>query len=263
MRSVLITGAAGGLGSAAVRRFADAGWQVYAADIAPASGWESGAVTPLVMDVTSSASVADALRGIEGLDAVVTMAGVLAIGALTDLSDERLARVLDINVMGTHRVVRASFPLVRAAGGRVVLFSSETGRQRALPLNGAYAVSKHAIEAYGDALRRELSLLGLAVTIIEPGPFRTSMTGSIGAGFESAAPEGSPYARLARRMGRVAAKEHDKAHDPAILAEAVFAAVTAARPPARVYLKPDPMRRALDLLPVPVVDALLRRTLRL
>ena len=259
MPAVLVSGAGGGLGVATTARLAAAGWQVYAADLRPPPAGKG--VVPLQVDITSTDSVAQAIAGIEVLDAVVTMAGVLRVGALVDIDDATLARTVDINVLGTHRVVRAAFPLLRASKGRAVLFSSETGRQRPLPLNGAYAMTKHAIEAYGDALRREWALLGMGVTILEPGPFRTSMTGSIGSSFETAAPAGSPYAGLARRMGRLAAREHDKASDPAVLAEAVLAALVAAKPPARIYLRPDRVRRILDALPVPVVDALVNRAL--
>src|SRR5699024_11538306 len=57
--------------------------------------------------------------------------------------------------------------------------SSETGPQHGMPMNGPYAMSKHAVEAYADSLRRELMFLGIDVVLVQPGPFRTGMTASI------------------------------------------------------------------------------------
>ena len=69
-----------------------------------------------------------------------------------EVSEERLRRILDVNVLGTHRVNRAMFELVRAGCGRIVNISSESGRYRAGITAGPYAMSKHAIEALADRL---------------------------------------------------------------------------------------------------------------
>ena len=174
MRSVLVTGAAGGLGSATVRRLAAAGWDVFAADLdAPAlHQLASERVVPLVVDVTDEASV-DAMAAHVSertgrLDAVVNFAGVLGIGPLVEIDPSYFRRVLDVNVVGGFLVNRALFPLLVAAKGRVVLMSSETGWQTAMPFNGPYAMSKHAVEAYGDALRREVAMLDVDVVKIRP-----------------------------------------------------------------------------------------------
>jgi NAD(P)-dependent dehydrogenase (short-subunit alcohol dehydrogenase family) len=123
-----------------------------------------------------------------------------------------------------------------------------------MPMNGAYAMSKHAIEAYGDALRRELMFLGLDVVLIQPGPFRTGMTASIRRRFQESTLPGSPFAAMAAVMGEMAAGEDDKATDPAVLAEAVWTAGTTARPRHRYAVRWDLGRRLLDHLPVPLVD---------
>lgn len=259
MSSVLVTGAAGGLGAAVVELFAGRDWTVYAADLresAPRRG-----VVPLQLDVTDQASVDAALGRIEELDCVVNFAGVLGVGPLMDIPAETFARVLDINVVGTHRVNRAAFPLLRASGGRIINISSETGWQRALPMNGPYATSKHAVEAYSDALRRELMFVGVDVVVIQPGPFRTAMTGGIEAAFAAATVPGSPFERLARKVGRMAAGEQSRLHDPRILAEVIWDATTARRPKLRYSVKPDPARTVMHSMPTRWVDRLLKRAL--
>lgn len=260
---VVITGAGGGLGAATAALYASRGWQVVAVDVQRPSGGER--ITPVAADVTDSASLemlADRVRADHGrLDLVVTFAGVLGIGPLAESDPEKVQRVLDVNVMGTVRTVHALWDLLRETRGRVVLISSETGPQHGMPMNGAYAMSKHAIEAYGDALRRELMFLGLDVVLVQPGPFRTGMTASIRRRFQESTRPGSPFAAMAAVMGEMAAGEDDRATDPAVLAEAVWTAGTTARPRHRYAVRWDLPRRLLDLLPVPLVDRALTMAL--
>lgn len=262
--SILITGAGGGLGSHTAHLFAKRGWHVFAADIRPPE--PSANITPLKLDVTSTASVEAAASSIEtdsrdGLGAVVNFAGVLEVGPLVEIPEQRLQRILDINVLGTYRVNKAVFPLLRNGSGRVINISSETGWQRALMMNGPYAMSKHAIEAYSDALRRELMFVGVPVVVIQPGPFRTEMTGGIAKAFETALQPGSPFAALARTTGKLAAKESKHAHDPAELAEVIWTAATTPKPKLRYSVRPDLRRSVLHHLPVGLTDRLLRRFL--
>lgn len=256
---MLVTGAAGGLGAAVVDLFASRGWTVYAADLVEPR--TSGGVIPLTLDVTDQSSVDAAISGIQALDCVINFAGVLGVGPLMDIPADRFARVLDINVVGTHRVNRAAFPLLHASGGRIINISSETGWQRALPMNGPYATSKHAVEAYSDALRRELMFVGVDVVVIQPGPFRTAMTGGIEAAFTASTVAGSPFERLARKVGRMAAGEQEKAHDPALLAEVIWEAATVATPRARYSVKPDLARTVMHRLPTTLVDRMLKKAL--
>ena len=259
--SVLVTGAAGGLGAAVVERFVAGGWLVYAADLVAPTARDG--VVPLALDVTDQASVDAAIKAIDPamLGCVVNFAGVLGVGPLMEVPAERLEQVLAVNVVGTHRVNRAAFPLLRAGGGRIVNISSETGWQRALPMNGPYSMSKHAVEAYSDALRRELMFVDVPVVVIQPGPFRTPMTGDLGTVLRSTVTDDSPFARLARRTAAGAAKVGAKAHEPAELAQVVWQAATTERPRARYAVRTDPTRRVLHHLPVPVTDRLLKRVL--
>lgn len=266
--SVLVTGAAGGLGAETARRLADSGWTVFAGDLAGPSLDAVGThprVSTLPLDVTDQASIdatAGAIAAAGGLDAVVNFAGILTIGSMAELPVEEVRRVLEVNVLGTYRVNRAIAPLVIARRGRIVNISSETGHQSGGPFNGAYAMSKHAIEAYSDSLRRELGLLGVRVIKIQPGPFRTSMTASIGRRFEQAADSSERFGDVIRGIGRLAAKEHDKASDPAVLAEVVRHALSTRRPKAAYSVRPARSREALDLLPTRAGDLVLGVVLR-
>ena len=265
-KAVLVTGAAGGLGGATARLLARRGWQVFAGDLRADEVSAIAGVTPLALDVTDPASVDAAVaavrRDVDGLDAVVNFAGILAIGAMIEMDEERLRRVLEVNVLGTFRVNKAFFGLLQARRGRIVNISSETGHQAGGPFNGAYAMSKHAIEAYSDSLRRELSLVGIPVVKVQPGPFRTDMVSSIDRQFAAAAESSALFGPTLQRLTRRIAAEQAKAADPAVLAAVVHTALTVARPKPAYRVAQDRQRALLDLLPVRWGDAVLRRVLQ-
>jgi len=266
--AVFITGGAGGLGGATARYLGERGWRVFAADCVEEALARIGKernVTPVHVDVSDAASVERAARSlaqrVDGLDGVVNFAGILTVGSLIEISEEALRRVLDVNVMGTFRVNKALLPLVLARKGRIVNISSETGWQSGMPFNGPYGMSKHAIEAYSDSLRRELMFLGVPVIKIQPGPFKTEMVAGIEHHFARAAKASRHFGRLLRAVKGMTLAEEQKAHDPILIAETVHTALTARHPAGAYSVKPDPGRVAMNLLPDWIVDRLLERVL--
>jgi NAD(P)-dependent dehydrogenase (short-subunit alcohol dehydrogenase family) len=268
-KTALVTGAGGGLGHATVERLVAGGWKVFAADINKdllRDSMHDPDVVPVVMDVTDSQSVQSAFDAVASqtgrLDGIVNFAGVMGIGSLTDIPEERLARILDINVMGTYRVNKTFLPLVEAAKGRIINLSSETGWQSAAPFNGPYAMSKHAIEAYSTALRRELALLGIKVVTIQPGAFRTNMVAGIEDAFTAAEAETPKFAQALRKLKGLAGKEIESARDPDILAQVIETALTTKRPKPVYSVKPDKLRSAIEKLPLRTTDRLYLAILR-
>lgn len=259
-RAVFITGAASGLGAVTAEEFADHGWEVFAAGHVTPGAASHG--IPITLDVTDSGSCAAAAREVaaltDGLGAVINFAGLLDLGPLMEVSEERLRRIFDVNVIGTHRVNRAMFDLIRAGGGRIVNISSESGRFRAGITTGPYAMSKHALEAYSDALRQELQFLGIPVIVIEPGAFRTAMSQHIPERLSASVPPGSRFEPIVAFTRRTSAREEKHARDPKILARAVYRAVTSRRPKPRYLVNGGMQSRIMDLLPRTVADRLVK-----
>ena len=248
-KTVFITGGAGGLGASAASYLAEEGWRVFAGDFDDAALAVIGkkpSVTPVHLDVTDTASVEAARSLVEknagGLDGLVNFAGILAVGSMVDIDEETLRRVLDVNVMGTFRVNRAFFPLVLARKGRIVNISSETGWQSGMPFNGAYGMSKHAIEAYSDSLRRELASLGVKVVKVQPGPFKTAMVTGIERAFDRAAETSTWFAEKLERIKHLSMNEQEKAHDPVLIAKTVHKTMIPAN--SDIELLPKPIKKA-------------------
>lgn len=267
-KHAFITGGAGGLGGRTSRFLAEHGWQVFAADLPGAAldaiDAETG-ITALPLDVTDAAAVEDTAfrlaEQISGLDGVINFAAILALGSMAEIPVVEFERVIDINLLGTFRVNRALLPLLEANKGRIINISSETGWETTQPFNGAYAISKHAIESYSDALRRELMFLGIEVIKIQPGPFKTEMVSGIEAAFDRAAANSTHFRALLDGMKSLAVGEQNKAHDPQIIADVILEALTASKPKIAYSVKPDPARALLNYLPARMVDRLLKRVL--
>jgi len=135
-------------------------------------------VTPLKLDVTIESEILQAVQEIrkreQGLYGLVNNAGIADIVPTIDSSVEDLARVMDVNFYGIHRMVRALFPFLRESRGRIVNISSING-VAPYEFGAAYSSSKFALEAYSEVLRMELSELGIQVCTIEPGSFRSAI----------------------------------------------------------------------------------------
>jgi NAD(P)-dependent dehydrogenase (short-subunit alcohol dehydrogenase family) len=267
MRTYLVTGACGGLGSSVTALLAASGAFVFAADSDPRAlkRFPRGERTlPLLMDVTDRRSLRKAretLRQSEaGLDGIVCAAGIYAGGPLIEVPAELMHRALEVNLMGAVRVVNEFFPLLREARGRIVFVSSESTRA-ALPFTGPYVVSKRALETYAETLRRELLKLGTTVTVIQPGAIRTPLLRNAAMSLD----KGSVlplYADALRRARKVLGKEMENGMEPERVARVILHCLECRRPPRRVRVGNDPLRAMLSFLPASWIDALVGRYLR-
>jgi NAD(P)-dependent dehydrogenase (short-subunit alcohol dehydrogenase family) len=272
-RSVLVTGTSSGIGEATALRLARGGWRVLAgvrtsddAERLRAAAGER--LEPVTIDVTDPTTIAVAANGLGGepLHGLVNNAGTTLAMPLEFLPLDELRRQLELNLVGQIAVTQALLPNLRSARGRIVNVGSIAGRS-SLPFLGAYAASKHALEAVTDALRVELRPFGIAVTVIEPGTIATEIWRKGGERFQDLAAQlpaelGQLYgARMAafREAAAAAARRAEPADEVAIVIER---ALTTKQPKARYVVGRDARRRALvERLPTSLRDSLYRRVL--
>jgi NAD(P)-dependent dehydrogenase (short-subunit alcohol dehydrogenase family) len=165
---VLLTGAAGGIGSAAARELRARGVQVVGLDLV--SG--DDIIECDVRDQASvDAAVAEAIERLGGLDVLVNNAGIGAPQSAGEAPDERALAVIDVNLVGPWRVTAAALPALRSSRGRVINVASGLA-YLALPYGTAYCMAKRGLTAYSDSLRLEHGD-ALTVTTIYPGYIRT------------------------------------------------------------------------------------------
>jgi NAD(P)-dependent dehydrogenase (short-subunit alcohol dehydrogenase family) len=166
---VLVTGAGRAIGRATVDVLTDRGHDVVATarDVSLLAGLR--AAETLTLDVSDPESVRRAVAEAGELDAVVNNAGLTGHGPLESYPLDALARVLDVNALGPLRVAQAVVPRWRERGSGVLVNISSVQGRIGTPLEGAYAASKHALEALSETLYFELGHFGIRVVIIEPG----------------------------------------------------------------------------------------------
>jgi NAD(P)-dependent dehydrogenase (short-subunit alcohol dehydrogenase family) len=165
---VLLTGAAGGIGSAAAAELRARGAQVIGLDLHAGDD----IVECDVRDQASvDAAVTEAIGRLGGLDVLVNNAGIGTPQSAGSAPDERALAVIDVNLVGPWRVTAAALPALRSARGRVINVASGLA-YLALPYGTAYCMAKRGLTAYSDSLRLEHGD-AITVTTIYPGYIRT------------------------------------------------------------------------------------------
>ena len=199
-KSILVTGASTGIGRHLTETLAEAGYHVYAGarkdeDLAELDTIDN--VTAVRLDVTSQDQVDAAVELIKkkgtGLYALVNNAGVGGGGPVVETPVEDQTFVYRVNVEGVYRTTRAFAPMIIESKGRIVTTGSIAGTGSAIPGFSAYSGSKHWIEAFTDSFATEMEPLGVMVSVVEPGNYKSNIRRS----------------SVERRMEKVKAKQGD------------------------------------------------------
>jgi NAD(P)-dependent dehydrogenase (short-subunit alcohol dehydrogenase family) len=229
----LVTGASSGIGEAAARKLAAAGFTVYGTSRKAAAGEEREGIVFLPLDVTDDGSVAAAVREVLDrsgrIDVLVNNAGLGIAGAAEESSIEQARALFDTNLFGSIRMTRAVLPQMRKQGsGRVINLSSAQGLVPA-PFAALYAATKHAIEGYSESLDHEVREYGVRVLLVEPAYTRTSFD-------TNAIPADEPlplYARRREIRDGLMAEAIKGGEEPSVVGETIVAAATDRRPKLR------------------------------
>lgn len=250
MRIWFITGASRGFGALIAKQALDAGDAVVAtarnADHVTDALGQNDRLLALPLDVTDQAqindAVASAIKTFGKVDVLVNNAGYGVIGAIEESSPEEVARVYATNVFGLLGVTRAILPhMRRARSGRVFNISSVGGFASRAGF-GIYCSTKFAVEAISEALADELAPLGVHVTVVEPGGFRTDFLDPT-----SLNPHAQVIADYEEKVGPVRQWSIDANHaqpgDPEKLAVAMVRLAGEANPPLRIQFGSDSVGR--------------------
>jgi NAD(P)-dependent dehydrogenase (short-subunit alcohol dehydrogenase family) len=276
MRSVVVTGSSTGIGRATALHLDRRGFLVFAGVRKDADGEAlqkeaSDRLHPVLIDVTDQATIDAAAKTVaEAADGrlagLVNNAGITVAGPLEYLPVGQIRRQFEVNVFGQLAVTQAFLPLIREGRGRIVFMSSIGGRRPAMPFLSPYQASKHALEAFGDALRVELAPWGIEVVLIEPGSIATPIWDKGVTSADRMVDEFPPEA--AERYGVAAAKARKLAETtgkrgipPERVAEKVGQALLAKRPKPRYLVGADAVVQnvAFSVMPDRVRDRVFGR----
>jgi NAD(P)-dependent dehydrogenase (short-subunit alcohol dehydrogenase family) len=275
--AVVVTGASSGIGEACARRLAGLDFQVFAGVRTTGDGERIEREIPgaraLRIDVTDADSIAQSVRVVQEatggrLAGLVNNAGIAVPAPLEHQPIEDFRRQLDVNLVGQVAVTQAFLPLLRTARGRIVNVSSIGGKV-AVPLLGAYAASKFALEGLSDTLRRELRPWGIQVSVIEPGTIATPIWDKgIASGDELTAQMSADaerdYAPLIATVRTASEQGARNGLPPDAVAQDVAHALTARKPRTRYLVGREAKSRATiaRFLPDRVMDAAIARVMK-
>ncbi|ELX10668.1 short-chain dehydrogenase/reductase SDR [Janthinobacterium sp. HH01] len=176
------------------------------------------------------------------IDVLVNNAGYGLLGAVEEASAEEVRALYETNVFGLLNVTRAVLPVMRRQGSGHVINISSVGGYSAYAGWGAYASTKFAVEGLSEALAMELAPLGIDVTVVEPGFFRTDFLDA--SSLISTRDRIDDYAATVGAMREFAAGvNHQQPGDPARLAVALLQLADSAKPPVRLQLGSDTVER--------------------
>ena len=246
MRTWFITGASRGFGALIAEQALRAGDAVIATarkpqDITSRMG-DHPNLLAVRLDVTSEEeahqAVAEGIKRFGQIDVVVNNAGFGVLGAVEETSAKETERLFATNVFGVLNVTRAVLPhLRRQRSGHIINISSVGGYQSFIGW-GVYCSTKFAVEGISEALHQELAPLGIRVTVVEPGFFRTDFLDE--QSLIKTALELSDYDETVGKMRQFAeGANHAQPGDPLKFAEAMLTLVNAPNPPQRLAMGSD------------------------
>jgi len=244
----LITGSSRGIGRALSHAVLDAGHRLVATSREPSQLTDlaeryGDAVRTAALDVIdplgAQAAVRVAVENFGGLDVLVNNAGYGNVNSVEDAELDEFRQQIETNLFGTIIMTKAAIPVMREQrSGHIIQLSSVAGRIGA-PGRAPYSAAKWGVEGFSEALSREMALIGVKVTVIEPGGFRTDFAGS-----STVLKEGRPeYDEVVGAAARWQREYNGRQPgDPARAAQAILDIAAMERPPFRLPLGSDAVK---------------------
>lgn len=263
MKSILITGANGGMGKKTVELFAQNGFCVYALDISQVRRAEN--VIPLCADITDEQSVCAAFEKVKEtaseLCGIIHLAGVYTLDSLVETESSAFERAFRINVGGAFSVNKTFLPLLKK-GARIIIVTSELAVRDPLPFTGIYGVTKTTLDKYAYSLRMELQLLGIHVSVLRAGAVDTGMLGDSRHRLEKFCADTKLYKCNSARFKAIVDKVESRKIPPEKIAGKLFCIYKKKRPGFAYSINRNKLLITFDLLPKRVRFFIIRKILK-
>lgn len=254
MKTVVITGASTGIGRAAAEHLASKGWKVFAGVRKHSDGdplkQASANIHPVILDVAKPDQIKAAVQtvskalGGKTLDGLVNNAGIASMGPLPIQPMDQFEQHFEVNVFGLMRATQNFLPLLgmdearEGDPGRIVNITSVGGRLSS-PFLGAYAATKHAVEALTDSLRRELIVYGIDAIAIGPGSVKTPIWDKAEDMNSNQPYANTVWAKPIEKFAETMLTGGRDGLDPKVIGEVIEKALTSTSPKARYAPVPN------------------------
>lgn len=250
MKTVLITGAYGGMGKETAKLLRNLGYQVIALDIKTEEIPNN--VIPIQCDITSESSVTNAFETVkshtEELYAIIHFAGVYMLDSLVEMKTEQFKRIFDINVNGVYLINKIFLPLLKR-DSRILITTSELAPLDPLPFTGIYAITKSALDKYAYSLKMELQLLDIKVSVLRAGAVETNMLGASTTALERFCQKTKLYPCNATRFKAIVDRVEARCIPPYKIAKKALKIINKKRPKFAYAINRNPLLLLLNMLP--------------
>lgn len=250
MKSVIITGANGGMGRAAAKLLRDSGYRVFALDLTPCEPSEN--IIPICADITSESSVKAAFEAVkaqtDSLFAILHFAGIYMLDSLLEMETEAFRKMFDVNLHGAFLINKTFLPLL-GNGSRILITTSELAPLDPLPFTGVYAVTKKALDAYAYSLAMEVQLLGIRVSVLRAGAVETGMLGASTAALDRFCEKTELYTCNAKRFKDIVERVEARCIKPEKLAKKAEKIIRKKKPVFAYKINRNPLLLLLNALP--------------
>src|SRR5713101_5107312 len=259
-RVVLITGASSGFGRETARLLLGGGFNVYGTSRNPSAKPQKSGVDMLALDVDSDDSVQGGVKELLDetgrLDVLVNNAGYVLTGGAEETSIAEAKAQLETDFFGPVRMVKAVLPTMRKQGSGQIINVSSLAAVLPVPFEGYYAAAKAALLAWSEALRHEVKNLGIKVSVVEPGFFRTNL----GSTRKRATTIIEDYDKLRERAVKTLDEDFQKGANPKIVAETILRIIKSRSPKLEYPVGKEKRYRTLKhILPQSVMESGVRR----
>lgn len=250
MKSILITGAYGGMGKETAKLFSSLGYQVFALDIKTEEQTKN--IIPIECDITSEASIINAYETVKGhtneLYGIIHYAGVYMLDSLVEMETESFQKIFDINVNGVFLVNKTFLPLLKN-DSRILITTSELAPLDPLPFTGIYAVTKATLDKYAYSLKMELQLLNIKVSVLRAGAVKTNMLGASTTALERFCEKTKLYSCNATRFKKIVDSVEAKNVPPSKIAAKSLSIIKKRNPKFAYSINRNPLLLMLNILP--------------
>lgn len=250
MKSVLITGAHGGMGREATKLFSSLGYKVFALDI-KASEPEEG-IIPLECDITSEDSIINAYETVklnnDSLCAIIHFAGIYMLDSLVEMDSASFKKIFDINLNGVYLINKIFLPLLKK-DSRIIITTSELAPLDPLPFTGIYAITKGALDKYAYSLKMELQLLDIKVSVLRAGAVKTNMLGASTQALDKFCQKTQLYSCNANRFKAIVDKVEARNIPPSKIAKKALKILKKRKPKFAYSINRNPLLLMLSILP--------------
>lgn len=261
---ILLSGANGGIGSKILSSLINDNYKVIALDISN-TNIKDISCEFIKCDISKKEDIENAFDQIQkitpNLYAIINTVGIFMMQSLIEGSDEDFRKIIEVNFLGIYSLNKTMFPLIEKEG-KIINLTSEVAKYTPQPFQGYYNVSKIALDAYNDALRREANYIGIKVVKIQSGSMSTGMLKTANDNYENLVNNSEHFKKPLTKFKYMMDRELKKQNDPTVIGKIVVKILRKKKPRICYKVKNSIKLKLIGVLPETWQDSIYKTVIK-